>query len=113
MNKGDLNSLMAHWVHDADYIDEAGKVTRGKEALTGLFKKGLAEHKGSKISGKMHSLKFLRPDVAMEDGSLEFTAADGSKESNCGEWMGVRNSVWHFGPVIHKASCVSVFLPRY
>ena len=62
---------MARWAPDADYIDEAGKITRGKEALTELFKKGLAEHKGSKISGKMHSLKFLRPDVAMEDGSLD------------------------------------------
>jgi uncharacterized protein (TIGR02246 family) len=82
MNKGDLNTLLAHWAPDADYIDEAGKVTRGKEALTALFKKGLAEHKGSKISGKMHSLKFLRPEVAMEDGSLEFTAPDGAKESN-------------------------------
>jgi len=82
MNKGDLNALMAFWTPDADYIDEAGKVTRGKDGLTALFKKGLAENKGSKIAGKMHSLKFLRPEVAMEDGSLEFTAPDGSKEAN-------------------------------
>jgi uncharacterized protein (TIGR02246 family) len=82
MNKGDLNTLMAFWTPDADYIDESGKATRGKEALTAVFKKGLAETKGRKVTGKVHSLKFLRPEVAMEDGSLEFTAADGSKESN-------------------------------
>jgi uncharacterized protein (TIGR02246 family) len=82
MNKGDLNAMMACWSPDADYIDESGKRTHGKEALTALFKKGLAETKGSKVAGKAHSLKFLRPEVAMEDGSLEFTAAHGSKESN-------------------------------
>ena len=82
MNKGDLNAVMAFWAPDADYIDESGKPTKGKEAITAVLKKGLAENKGKKISGKVHSLKFLRPEVAMEDGSLEFTAPDGSKESN-------------------------------
>jgi uncharacterized protein (TIGR02246 family) len=82
MNKGDLDALLALWAPDADYIDETGKVTRGKEALTALFKKGLADIKGSKVTGKANSLKFLRPEVAVEDGSLEFTAPDGSKESN-------------------------------
>jgi uncharacterized protein (TIGR02246 family) len=82
MNKGDLDALMAFWTPDADYMDETGKVTRGKEALTALFKKGLAENKGSKITGKTNSLKFPRPEVAIEDGTLEFAAPDGSKESN-------------------------------
>jgi uncharacterized protein (TIGR02246 family) len=82
MNKGDLNAMMALWAPDADYIDESGKPTKGKEAITALFKKGLAESKGSKVTGKIHSLKFLRPEVAMEDGSLEFAAPNGSKETN-------------------------------
>jgi len=73
---------MAFWSPDADYIDESGKQTRGKEALTALFKKGLAENKGSKITGKTNALKFLRPEVALEDGTLEFAAPDGTKESN-------------------------------
>ena len=82
MNKGDLDALMALWTSDADYFDESGKVTRGKDALTVLFKKGLAENKGSKVTGKTNSIKFLRPEVAIEDGTLEFAAPDGSKESN-------------------------------
>ena len=82
MNKGDLKALMAFWAPDADYIDESGKQTKGKEAITALFKKGLTETRSSKVTGKVHSLKFLRPDVAMEDGSLEFVASDGSKETN-------------------------------
>jgi uncharacterized protein (TIGR02246 family) len=82
MNKGDLDAILALWTPDADYSDETGKVTRGKDDLKALFKKGLAENKGSKITGKTNSIKFLRPEVAIEDGTLEFADADGSKESN-------------------------------
>jgi uncharacterized protein (TIGR02246 family) len=82
LNKGELDGVMAFWAPDADYIDEAGKPTRGREALTALFKTMLANLKGSKIGGKVYSVKFLRPDVAIEDGSLEITAKDGTRESN-------------------------------
>jgi uncharacterized protein (TIGR02246 family) len=82
MNKGDLDAVMALWAPDADYIDESGKVTHGKEALTVLFKQGMAETKGSKITGKSNSLKFLRPEVAMEDGTIAFVAPDGTKDSD-------------------------------
>src|SRR5262249_35019608 len=81
-NKGDLSAMSGFWTPDADYIDESGKVTRGKEAITELLKKGLAESKGSKVTGKIHSLKFLRPEVVMVDGTLEYTAPDGARESN-------------------------------
>jgi uncharacterized protein (TIGR02246 family) len=82
MNKGDLAALIAFWTPDADYVDETGKTTRGKDALAALFKKGLIENKGKKVSGKTNSIKFLRPDVALEDGTLEFASSDGSKEAN-------------------------------
>src|SRR5262249_17491062 len=82
MQKGDLEAILAFWTPDADYFDETGKATRGKEALRELLKKGLMENKGNTITGKVNSLKFLRPEVAMEDGTLEFAAPDGSKESN-------------------------------
>ena len=82
LNAGNLDAIMAFWAADADFIDEAGTLTRGKEALTALFKKSLPDRKGSKYAGKIHSLKFLRPEVALEDGTLEVTSADGTKESS-------------------------------
>src|SRR5579871_2848561 len=82
LNKGDLGGVMAFWAPDADYIDEAGKATRGQEALTAQFKTMLGNLKGAKISGKINSVKFLRPDVAIVDGSLETAAKDGTRESN-------------------------------
>jgi uncharacterized protein (TIGR02246 family) len=82
LNKGDLDGVMAFWAPDADYIDEAGKATRGHDALKALFKTMLSNWKDTKISSKVYSVKFLRPDVAIVDGSLETTAKDGTKDSN-------------------------------
>ena len=82
MNKGDLDGLMACLAPDADFIDEAGKTTRGHDALRARFKTTLADLKGSKIGGKVYSVKFLRPEVALVDGAMEFTSADGTRDSN-------------------------------
>jgi uncharacterized protein (TIGR02246 family) len=82
LNKGDLDAVMAFWAPDADYIDESGKITKGRDAIAALFKKSLSEMKGAKYSAKMNSLKFLRPEVALEDGTLESVAVDGTKETD-------------------------------
>jgi uncharacterized protein (TIGR02246 family) len=82
MNKGDVDGVMASWAPDADFIDEAGKTTRGHDALTAHFKTTLSDLKGSRVGGKVYSVKFLRPEVALVDGSLEFTSADGTRDSN-------------------------------
>jgi uncharacterized protein (TIGR02246 family) len=81
MNRGDLDARLALWTADADYIDEAGKVTRGREALAALFKNGQAGLKGTKVTMTIRSLKFLRPEVAITDGTLEYASADGLKEA--------------------------------
>jgi uncharacterized protein (TIGR02246 family) len=82
MIKGDLDGVMAFWAADSDYIDEAGKMTRGKDQIAAMFKKTLPEVKGSKATGKIHSMKFLRPEICLEDGTLELAANDGSKSSS-------------------------------
>src|SRR5690242_17408816 len=80
LNKGDLDGLLAYWAPDADYIDESGKKTSGHDALKALFKTILADLKGSKIGGKIYSVKFMRPEVALVDGDLQTTAADGTRD---------------------------------
>jgi uncharacterized protein (TIGR02246 family) len=82
LNKGDVNGLMASLAPDADFVDENGKTTRGHDALAARFKTLVQDSKGSKVTGKVYSVKFLRPEVAIVDGSLDFTSADGTHESN-------------------------------
>jgi uncharacterized protein (TIGR02246 family) len=82
MNKGDLDGLLASLEPDADFIDEDGKKTKGHDALRARFKTMLPDLKGFKIAGKVYSVKFLRPEVALVDGAMEFTAPDGTRDTN-------------------------------
>ena len=82
LNKGQLDGIMAFWSPDADYIDEAGKMTRGRDAIAALFKKSLAEQKGAKFKGQIHSLKLLRNEIALVDGSVEVTLPEGTRDTN-------------------------------
>ncbi|SRR6266478_913088 len=82
LNKGDVDAIVVFWGPDADYVDESGKMARGREAIAALFKKSVAELKGSKFKGQIHSLKFLRPEVVLVDGSVEVTSPDGTRDSN-------------------------------
>src|SRR5262249_52839170 len=66
----------------AEFVDEAGVVTRGKEAIAALFRKGLAEHKGRTLRIKVGSLRLLRPDLAMLDGTAEVKNPDGTGDTS-------------------------------
>jgi len=57
---GNLDAIMAFWSSDADYIDEAGEMTRGNEKIADLFRKALPEFKDTKVNIKVVSLRFLR-----------------------------------------------------
>src|SRR5262249_10534131 len=37
LNAGDLNAILSFWAPDADYIDESGRLTRGRDAVAALF----------------------------------------------------------------------------
>jgi uncharacterized protein (TIGR02246 family) len=87
-NKGDLEGLMAHWSADPEFIGETGETTRGRQALAALFKATFTEHKGATMKITVKSVRFLKPDVALQDGRVTMTAADGTAEK------GAYTSVW-------------------
>jgi uncharacterized protein (TIGR02246 family) len=82
MMAGNLEAVMAYWAADADYVDEAGKTTKGSAKIAELFRKALPDLKGSKIVVRVNSLKFLRPEVCLEDGTVEKNFQTGSKDTN-------------------------------
>jgi uncharacterized protein (TIGR02246 family) len=79
-NKGDLDALMAIWAPDAEYIDESGKVTKGRDGIAALFKKFLEDNKGTKMALEVTNVRPLKGDVALQDGKSTFTAPDGSTD---------------------------------
>ncbi|HEV3203884.1 MAG TPA: SgcJ/EcaC family oxidoreductase [Gemmataceae bacterium] len=81
-NQGDVDGFLASWDANAEYVNEAGKATRGRKALEALFRKSLEANKGSKLKVQMTSLRFAKPDLALADGSTIVTAADGTKDTD-------------------------------
>jgi uncharacterized protein (TIGR02246 family) len=81
-NKGDVAGVLAYWTADADFVDENGKLHKGREALATLFKSAAVELKGHQLKLQTKSLRFLKPDVAVEDGEAEMKGPDGTSDSN-------------------------------
>jgi uncharacterized protein (TIGR02246 family) len=80
-DKGDLDGLLAHITDDADFINEDGTQYKGKAGLAGVLKRSLAELKGHTLKTTLTSVRFVRPDVAVADGTAEITAPDGATDS--------------------------------
>jgi uncharacterized protein (TIGR02246 family) len=80
-NKGDLESLRAHFAADADFIDENGKKFTGGSTLADLCKQSLRELKGFTLRTAITSLRMVRPDVAIADGRADLIGPDGTTDS--------------------------------
>lgn len=82
LNRGEVDQVLSYWAEDADYVDETGKAHRGRDAIAALFKKHVQELKGHKVKIDIKSLRFLKPDVAIEDGQLELLSPEGAAETS-------------------------------
>ena len=74
--KGELEQMLAQWDVDAEYIDESGKITQGREAIAALLRKNLGGLKGCKLTLDNKSLRFITPDVALADGRATLVKPD-------------------------------------
>ncbi len=80
--RGDLDGVLAAWASDAEYIDEAGRAFKGREAIGEYLKMVLKEAKGAKMTIKSSTIRFVKDDVALQDGSVLLTMANNESESN-------------------------------
>ncbi len=76
-HKGDALALAAFWTPDGDYTDQTGRQLKGREAIAKAFQEHFAEHKGLKLRINSDALRFLTPEVAIEDGTTEVFSPDG------------------------------------
>src|SRR5262245_40016980 len=67
-HKGDAKAVAAHWTADGDYTTQSGKTMKGRDAIEKAFTGLFAENKGLKLRIDSASLRFITPDVAIEDG---------------------------------------------
>jgi uncharacterized protein (TIGR02246 family) len=103
-HKGDAEAVAAFWAPDGDFTDQIGRHVKGREAIAKALKKLFADYKGLKVRTDSESLRFVTPDVAVEDGTTEVVAPEGGPPSRArytivhvkknGKWLlsSVRNA---------------------
>ena len=94
--KGDVDALVANWAPDAEYIDESGKITQGREAIAAMLRKNFKGAKGYKLDLQTTAFRMVTPDVALADGKATLRSPEGSEErtpysivwvKKDGDWM--------------------------
>jgi uncharacterized protein (TIGR02246 family) len=80
-HKGDAKAVAAFWAPDGDYTDQSGKYLKGRDAIEKAFTDFFAENKGLKVRIDSESLRFVTPDVALEEGVSEVFPPDGGPPS--------------------------------
>ncbi len=105
-DKGDAKAVAAFWAPDGDYTDAGGKRVAGRADLAKSFTEFFADNKGVKLRIEITGLRFITPDVAIEDGVTSVLQPGGGPPSRAkysivhvkkdGEWQlgSVRESVY-------------------
>jgi uncharacterized protein (TIGR02246 family) len=96
-HKGDAKAIAAHWTADGDYTAQNGRLLTGRAAIEKAFTEYFEEHKGMKLRIDIKGLRFVTPDVAIEDGTTSVLPPDGGPPSRArytivhvkrdGEWL--------------------------
>jgi uncharacterized protein (TIGR02246 family) len=81
-NDGDIDSLLSMWSDDADYVDLDGKAHRGKDEVGAMLKDSLENLRDYKLHLMVDSVRKIRPDVEIEDGTTTLTSPDGEKTTS-------------------------------
>jgi uncharacterized protein (TIGR02246 family) len=77
-NKADIQGIAAFWAPDAEYTSDTGNEIKGQANIAAMFRKFLGEHAGAKMALNIKSVRFLRSDVALGEGTSEVKTADGA-----------------------------------
>jgi uncharacterized protein (TIGR02246 family) len=80
LDRGDGKALAAIWMADGDIVDAVGNVLKGRDTVEVLEPPAADTPANAKpeFTIKDTGLRFLSPDVAIEDGAVEVVPADGA-----------------------------------
>ena len=76
--RGDAKAVAAHFTADAEYIDEQGNLSQGRQEIEELLNALFSKNSDSTLELTIESIRFLGPGVAIEDGSATVTRAAGN-----------------------------------
>jgi uncharacterized protein (TIGR02246 family) len=76
-NKGDAKQISALWTTDCEYVDETGRMIRGRAAIEKEYAAFFAANPGLKMENTVSSAKILGGKSAVEEGTSVIKKADG------------------------------------
>ena len=77
-NKGDATAVAKHWSKDGVYVNRtSGARLVGREAIAASFDEMFADGPVGELQVQVESIRIVRPDVAVEDGTVRFIARTG------------------------------------
>ncbi|WP_234824293.1 YybH family protein [Bremerella cremea] len=76
-NEADAKAVAALWTQQGEYVDDAGQVFSGREAIEKEYAKFFAEHKGASINLTIDSLRLVGDSIAIEEGRAEVEPSSG------------------------------------
>jgi uncharacterized protein (TIGR02246 family) len=100
-HKADAKGLAAHWTSDGDYTLQTGKTLKGRTAIEKAFQEFFAEHTDYKLRIDISSMRFVTPDVCIEDRTASVLPPDGAPPSRA-RYTNVhvkRNGGWYLSSV--------------
>lgn len=77
-NKGDAKAVAALWTADCEYVDNAGRIFRGRDAIEREYATFFAAHPKVKIETAVSSVKMFGNSAATEDGTSVVKSLDGA-----------------------------------
>ena len=107
-NKGDAKAVAELWTEKGEYVDEAGQVYSGREAIEKAYATFFSEHKGAKIEVKIDSLRLVSDGVAIEEGHAEVEPTPAGAPGST-KYVAVHNKV---GDNWLMASVRDTFVPK-
>ncbi len=102
---GDVAAVLALFTADAEYVDEAGDVFDGREAIEASLVEFFADHPECSLEMNIDSIRFISPGVAIEDGSTHMTCPEAatSVDSRYSTLHVKTNGKWHIASVRNHA----------
>jgi uncharacterized protein (TIGR02246 family) len=77
-NKGDAKAVAALWTADCEYVDETGRIFRGRDTIEKEYAAFFAAHQGAQIAISISSVGVVGGHSAIENGTAIVKNADGA-----------------------------------
>ncbi len=77
-NKGDSKGIGALWTKDCEYVDETGRLFKGRDAIEKEYSAFFSANPGLKMETAISSIKIVGSHAATENGTAIVKKADGT-----------------------------------